>query len=56
MGWETLRQIKEEAKERRLEEEMSPPVACPSDGTPLVENSAGVLGCTFCGYRFSGVK
>jgi len=37
--------------EFRAEELTERPVACPHDGTPLVENDDGVLNCPMGDYR-----
>lgn len=50
MGWEQLRDIAREKLELREAEERTPPVACPKDGTPLEQNSAGTKHCRFCGW------
>ncbi len=53
MSWEQLSDIAREASAVREAERSAPPVACPNDGEPLVSNGAGVLGCSFDGWRAS---
>lgn len=50
MGWRQLGDIYREAGADREAERAARPVACPNDGTPLIEDSAGVLRCTFDGW------
>jgi hypothetical protein len=52
MSWEQLQAIE---KDRRLEldDELSePPVACPNDGEPLIDDPAGGLRCRFDGWSW----
>lgn len=51
MSWQQLESIKAEAVESVRSEQVAPPVACPEDGTPLVQGAKGVLGCRWCGWR-----
>ena len=51
MGQDYLELMKLAAEERR-QEETSPPVDCPNDGTPLQRNSKGVLHCEFDGWTW----
>lgn len=53
MSWEQLLDIYREAAQLAEQDANTPPSDCPNDGTTLVSNSDGVLGCTFCGWRFN---
>ncbi|GIH23007.1 hypothetical protein Aph01nite_13170 [Acrocarpospora phusangensis] len=55
MSWEQLADIAAEAQALREEEASRAPERCPNDAILLVLNGeTGVLGCTFCGYRYEG--
>lgn len=53
MSWQQLIDIRREAIEEAEFERITPPVACPHDGEPLVStpNGAG-LHCPFDGYSW----
>jgi len=51
MSWEQLQVILDQRRRDYAADRAEPPVACPNDGTPLVE-SRGILFCTFDGYQW----
>lgn len=52
--WGGYRSLLEQAIEEHQEDLFSPPEACPFDGSPLEENSAGNLNCPMGDYRWCG--
>jgi hypothetical protein len=51
VSWEQLLAITQEAAESAALPSPTEQNCCPRDGTTLVTNSAGIRGCTFCGWR-----
>lgn len=49
MGWYQLIDIYSNAVECARAERAAPPLACPDDGTPLVQGQEGDLYCPFDG-------
>lgn len=52
MSFEQLRSIIDEDAQRRHLEEVTPPVACPHDGEPLLPAKNGLLYCPFGDYQW----
>jgi len=47
MGWDQILEMQKGSREAPLKERTD----CPSCGWPLVKNTRGILGCTYCGWR-----
>lgn len=54
-GWRSLLEVYREAESDAADESDRPPVACPNDGTPLIEVD-GVLWCSFDGWQWRGSR
>ena len=54
MSWEQLQAIVQQNEETRLRDNAERPVACPIDGTPLVDNGKGTLNCPMGNYTWKG--
>lgn len=52
-GWSSLQEIYDESLQIADDERNRPPIACPNDGTPLVEKD-GILWCSFDGWTWRG--
>lgn len=52
MSWEQYQSIIQENRDRRREDETARPVACPLDGSILVEGPNAVLNCPMGNFRW----
>lgn len=53
-GWQSLLSIYQTAAAEREMDDAAPPVACPNDGEPLMEDPAGQLHCRWDGWVWDG--
>lgn len=51
MSWAQLAAIIADTGRAHVDQHTVERRFCPEDGAPLQTNSAGVRGCTFCGWR-----
>lgn len=54
-GWDQLLNIFRLAVLEQAEADSRPPVACPNDGEPLIEDPDGRLHCPFDGWIWDGL-
>lgn len=54
MSWEQIGSIFEQAVAEREAIDETPPLACPHDGEPLIEDPHGNLRCKFDGWVWDG--
>ena len=52
MGWEQLKAILDENRQRRDRLASEPPIACPIDGSILVVRGDGVRNCPMGNFRW----
>lgn len=53
MSWEQLQSVEEDRRVAYDEERSDPPIACPNDGTVLLQDPrAGGLRCPFDGWHW----
>lgn len=55
-GWDNLLNIYRGASEQMQERDAQPPITCPHDGEPLLdEPDTGRPHCQFCGWCWDGL-